>query len=287
MFYINHIIVCYGGRLDYYHGAKYQILRLVSKFFDPSRNTITVLTDRPDLFEHYPVNILELTNSQKLQWSLNGLQHFGIKLKGFEYAMMNVDSEISIISDTDMYWIKNPILAANKVKESGAIMMYQNEGTIYGTRNRSIQRFEEGLKGKVFHVNEESYRLSRTSEMWASNIIALPTQKSYLINDAYHLFSQLEPFVDAHTVEQFAVSETLRLRGIPKISGKRLLGSWSSTGRKLHVAAQLKEFFTEHGENEFDDHFSNWKSIKIKRPFATLIDQKFKKTCDRLAKKLF
>lgn len=273
----QHVLIAYGPRLDYHHGAKYQILSAYSKWLSRPEAEITVVTDNPDLYAGYPCKIITISAKEKTAWTLGGAQHFGIKIGGLSKAMQATTASYSILLDTDMIWIKDPAILSRSIGYS-SFVMYRDEGPIYGSYNKSIQRFSEGLDGKTINISPNKiYALSRQSRMWGSNILGLPSNAWPLIDEALELFTALEPEVNAHTVEQFSISETLRLHNIRKISGKRFLNSWSSTGRKNYVGPVLANFFEKYGENDFDAHIEQWHSIKISRPIQIWFRQKLHK----------
>jgi hypothetical protein len=80
---VEHVIFYDGNEPSYHHGAKYQILSDYERLHGQPNTRIWVVTDKPRLFETYPCRILELDSQRKHAWSLQGLQLFGIKLKGF------------------------------------------------------------------------------------------------------------------------------------------------------------------------------------------------------------
>lgn len=98
-----------------------------------------------------------------------------------------------------------------------------------------------------------------------------------LMDPAFELFRVLSPHVEAHTVEQFALSECLRMSGLKITEGKRYTNNWSSTGKKNYATPILAKFFEKEGENEFEAHLERWKSIKINRPVYELVKQKIDK----------
>lgn len=269
---INHIVIAYGSSLGYQHGAKYQILRLISKFGTANRK-ITVVTDHPKLFDNYPVEILTLDASKKEQWGGGGADHFGIKLKGFAWAASVVDASTHILLDTDMYWISDPVELIAQVN-SGFVVMYQDEGPIMGAKNRSIRRFEEGLKRLQLPWSGGIYTLNHESRMYGSAIICMSRENVELMDPAFELFRLLSPHVEAHTVEQFALSECLRMSGLKITEGKRYTNNWSSTGKKNYATPILAKFFEKEGENEFEKHLERWDSIRIDRPMLELVKQK-------------
>jgi len=277
---VEHTIVCYGDNLGYHHGAKYQILRAYDNWYSKKDASICVVTDKPEFFESYPCRLLELDPEKLHQWSLGGTQHFGIKLQGILWALRTSPAKCVLALDTDMYWIKDPSRVADKVTDS-SIAMYRNEGHVYKTNNLSIKRFEEGLKDKSFDTSCGQYSLSHHSQMWASNILGLNQSHSELLEYSFELFSTLEPHVEAHTVEQYSIAEAARILHFEKYQAHRYLSNWSSTGRKNYVTPVLDEFFHRYGENNFNEHLLNWRSIKIKRPIIKFINQKLNKTLRR------
>jgi hypothetical protein len=272
---INHIVIAYGSSLGYQHGAKYQILRLISRFGIANRK-ITVVTDLPRLFDNYPVEVLHLDASKKEQWGGGGADHFGIKLKGFAWAASLVDAVAHVLLDTDMYWTSDPVKLIEPVN-AGLVIMYQDEGPIMGARNRSIRRFEEGLTQLQLPWSGGIYTLNRESRMYGSAIIAMGRENVEIMDHAFELFRVLSPHVEAHTVEQFALSECLRMSGLKITEGKRYTNNWSSTGKKNYATPVLAEFFDKEGENEFEAHLERWESIKINRPMLELVKQKVNK----------
>lgn len=276
---IEHIIVAYGYRSGYYHGAKYQILKAWRSWYSRENVSICVVTDLPDVFENYPVRILSMTKDQKQVWSLNGTQHFGIKLKGIEWACRTSQADLVCALDTDSYWKKDPCKLLLKL-DSSSVAMFSDEGLIKGSRNKSIQQFNKGLEGKLFELSDGShYRLHTSSRMLNSSIIAMTRRNQRFLTEAWELFKTLEPMVNAHTVEQFSLAETFRTNAMTILFGNKLgvVGNWSSTGRKDHVTPLLDRFFSEYGENDFEKHLKMFSEIKLRRPLATIVKQKISK----------
>ena len=273
---LQHVLVCYGNKLGYYHGAKYQILKNFQWF---KHNAICVVTERPDLFEGYPVRVIELNDHQLEEWSLRGIDHFGIKLQGLRLAIDSCppDTQRSLLLDTDMFWSRDPSLLATDIS-SNSIVLYQNEGKIIGSKNISIQRYQQALFDReVTYQTGKPYNLDFDSEMWGSATIGIHHENSQLLVDAFSLFEKISPIVDAHTVEQFALSEVSRIGGYCRKSAKKYIKDWSSIGRKDYATPILDEYFKNLGENDFAKHLATFRRIKIQRPFLTLIQQKYER----------
>ena len=232
-----------------------------------------MVTDRPRLFDNYPVEVLHLDASKKLQWGGGGADHFGIKLKGFAWATSLVDADAHVLLDTDMYWTSDPIELTAPLR-ADLVVMYKDEGLVKGSKNRSIRRFEEGLTQLQLPWSGGIYALERDSRMYGSAIIGMSRKNVGLMDHAFELFRVLSPHVEAHTVEQFALSECIRMQGLRISEGKRYTNNWSSTGKKTYATPILAEFFEKEGESEFETHLEKWETIKINRPMLELVKQK-------------
>ena len=279
---LQHVLICYGDSLGYYHGAKYQIL---ANFHWYKYNAICIVTERPELFSGYPVRVIGLNKHQLEEWSLKGTDHFGIKLQGLKLAIDSSppSAQRSLLLDTDMYWNRDPSTLTTEISPS-SVVLYQNEGKIISSKNVSIQRYHQALLDReVMYQQGKRYSLDFDSEMWGSATIGIHHKSRHLLADAFSLFEKLSPMVDAHTVEQFALSEVARIGGYSRKNAKTYIEDWSSIGRKNHVTPILQKYFKSHGEHDFAGHLATFKQIKPRRPLSTLIQQKF----DRWKKKQF
>ena len=268
----QHVLICYGGKLGYYHGAKYQIIRNFTWY---RQSRICVVTDKPELFDNYPVRIIPLNETEMRRWSLGGANHFGIKIIGLFEAIETADSVIqkSILLDTDMFWKSDPIKIADKINES-TIVFYEDEGPVFGSTNKSIQHYDRALSKKSINYGIGRYELTSHSHMWRSSLIGIHHSRKQLLTDAFELFKALNPLVSAHTIEQFALGEIARLQKLKIEHAKKLLNDWSSIGRKNYATPVLEEFFIQNGETDFFRHLAKFQTIKISRPLTTLLKQK-------------
>ena len=269
---MQHVIVCYGPELGYYHGAKLQILKCFAWY---SRSHICVVTERPELFDGYPCRIIALTPKLIKKWSLDRTDHFGIKIQGLLSAIETASSEIqaSLLLDTDMFWTKDPLLVSSYLTTNTAAL-YQNEGPIYNSRNKSIQQFQMALENTPIPIRHEPYLLSKYSQMWGSALIGIHHKNRSLLLDAFELFKKISPRVAAHTCEQFALAETLRLNNKKILAAKPFTANWSSTGRKNFVTPLLAAYFGKYGEKNFQLHLSTFHEIRLIRPLSVLFKQK-------------
>lgn len=73
-----------------------------------------------------------------------------------------------------------------------------------------------GLTDKIFPLGDQTYQISESSQMWGSAVIGLTSRNSRKLAEAFELFEILDSHVEAHTVEQFALAEVIRLDGLKK-----------------------------------------------------------------------
>lgn len=270
---IEYLVVAYGEQLGYCHGAKYQILRCWERWYSKPTSCVTVATDRPKLFDGYPVNVVEISDSDIARWTSKGCLHFGVKLQALAAALLAKRARKLLLLDCDMFWVRNPIKLVNRIDRTN-VLMYKDEGYVLGASNRSIQQFELGLAGVSISTGLGAYNLSRFSRMRGSACVGFCQHHDKLITVAIELFEKMSPMVKAHTVEQFALSETLRMSNISVHYANNYIQGWSTTGRKNYVTPVLADFFKLHGECDFKTHLREWSSINLKRPFSVLLKQK-------------
>lgn len=271
---IEHLLVAYGDQLGYHHGAKLQILKCWDKWYSRAESCVCVVTDKPELFESYPVRVLALDESRIKNWSLDNRQHFGIKMKAVQWALNTSPASKILLLDTDMYWRKDPAKLTSLIDDT-TMIMFKDEGYVERSSNKSIQQFERALREKRVQWGQDYYQLSPNSKMFGSAVLGLSTKHSPLLDQAFSLFETLEPRIEAHTVEQFALAEIFRINGMTISLAHSSVKHWSSIGRKEYVTPILKTFFSTHGETDFETHLIEAKHVRISRPIAVVVKQKF------------
>lgn len=277
----EHVIVAYGTEAGYHHGAKYQILRAWDRIYSRPDRSVCVVTDKPDLFDGYPIRIVAISAEEKRDWSFNGLQHFGIKTQGFRKAIETGSANKFLLLDTDAYWRRDPQGLFNKLDKKN-VVMFEDEGYVFGSRNSSIQRFEIGLRDRIIPLQGRHYRIRKNSKMMNSRIIGIEKSQISILERSFELFAKIEPLVDAHTVEQFTLGEICRIENITITLGKRYTGDWSSIGKKDYATPLLADFFAEYGMQPFEKQLKFVQEVKIERPLNVFLRQKtqrlFRKT---------
>jgi len=270
---VRFVVVCYGSNLGYAHGAKYQILRAFHDRFFNLDSKISVVTDQPQLFSGYPVDVLTIDESTKERWSFGNQYHFGIKNRALAAVMDSTEESVFLQLDTDTFWTGSPMRLTERINPQSAVLKF-NEGPIIDSRNRSIHRFHEALLGRTLNFGDRTYQLDSSAQMWNSGIIGLHRESRSVLDDAYEFMRVIHSEVKAHTVEQFVLGEVLRLDSFTIETGRRSLGDWSSIGRKDYFTPKLATFFKNLGENDFVSHLSNVHELSPRRPLSVFLKQK-------------
>jgi len=272
---IQFVLIAYGESQSYVESAKYQILRSWSWY---KHHSVCVVTDKPDLFLKFPVRVLALNSNQRKLWSvpsLVGADHFGIKIKALRWAIESSPCSRNLLLDVDMRWIRDPSMLRDLISRRSAIM-YQDEGLIFNSKNQSNRRFEEALRGSKHQITSDGYAISQHSRMQGSAVIGLHREHLTILDESYDLFTALNPIVPAHTVEQFALSEALRLSKIHVFFAKKYTTHWSTSGKKMYADLVLSKFFANYCDKDFDQLVKLACGVRIDRPVRVLLKQKAK-----------
>jgi hypothetical protein len=268
------LYIVYGENQAYYNEAKFSILTLKNWIVDDEQVEIVILTERPDEFREYKARVISLTKDQTSIWSLRNKYHFRIKNRGMAFVMdtLNLKHDEKIIFlDTDTYFHKSPLDLFNLITSNQALM-YLNEGHIY-SKNRFLP-YIENLEGLKIKVNNEVYQLSRKSVLWGSLMIGLKANMRMSLEWADQLMLELLNIVPVHTIEEFALSESL-LKDFSIVEGKKYVSLYSTSRKKKYARNIISNFFYESSSLSINQQILLAQKVKLKRSFYTILKQRF------------
>lgn len=227
--------IAYGDNELYHRGALISALKLLH--FCP-RAKIVVATDKPGIFDGYPIETLALTAEQKDQMSFGGRYDFGIKAACMIELLKR--GERLLLMDTDMYPVGDISLGFERITPTHSLM-WRREG-----RKRPYLE----LAGKSIRIGD--YTLTGRETMWASGIVGVHRANLGALGDAYAALKSVVEAVSAQTPEQFCIGVALSRNG--RKIGKHGLPIWdySTGGRKLVARQRIEEFFRAHGDLPLD-----------------------------------
>jgi len=268
------LYIVYGENQGYYDGAKFSFLTFMNWVDSDSKIEIVILTEKPDEFDNYPVQSILLSKKQKNEWSLNGKYHFRIKNRGLAHIInfLKLDEEDKILFlDTDTYFMKSPLPLFDLIQPNQALF-YLNEGLIYKRKRFSI--YVDSLEGKVIEIENVNYKLSKKSAMWGSLMIGIMPNMYPSLQWADKLLLKFIDIVPAHTIEPFALSESLLLK-YKIVEGKKLVNLYSTSRKKEYAVKILSQFFKNYSSILINNQIILAQKVQLKRSLFTIIKQRF------------
>lgn len=220
--------IAFGKDELYARGALFSALRLLH--YTPGAR-ISVLTDRPGVFDGYPIEAIELTAKEMTEMSFGDRYLFGIKAAGIIELLRRCDR--LFFMDTDIYPVGNVSRCFGKISASHSIMR-KCEGTPKAAAYQAIA-------DKGFLLGDQ--RLSGREPMWNSGVVGVHNSNLPALAEAYQAIEQMIGVVRAHTSEQFCIGVALSQHG-RSISGHWLpLRNYNTRGRKLFARQRIEAFF--------------------------------------------
>ncbi len=267
------LYIVYGEDQTYYDGAIFSFLTLRNWIIDSNQIEAYVLTEMPEKFSGYPINTLLFSDRQKKEWSLNGKYNFRIKNRGLAFVMDELklkESDRILFFDTDTYFKKSPLPLFELIQPNQAVYCI-NEGLIHNRKRFSV--YVAHLEGKSIDINGQFYELSKDSAMRSSQIIGIMPNMRESLDWADKLIINLFQLVPAHTIEQFALSESL-LRKYRMVEGKNFISLYSTSRKKEYAKNILSNFFKENNLLHIDEQVRLAQNVKIKRSIFIILKQR-------------
>lgn len=267
------LYIVYGDDYGYYDGAKFSFLTFMNWIGKDEKFEFWILTEKPELFSNYPVNLIEMTQEQKKSWSIDHRYHFRIKNRGLAFVMDKLDlgaQDKILFFDTDTYFFKSPLELFDLITPNQALF-YLNEGLIY--KRKRFRVYVEHLKGKKIKIDKKVYELSADSALWGSLMVGIMTNMRNNLEWADKLMLKLFELVPSHTIEPFSLSESL-LMDFQIAEGKNFVSLYSTSRKKDYVKKILSSFFSEFQTLPVDVQISMAQKVKLKRPFYIVLKQR-------------
>ena len=270
------LYIVYGEDQTYYDGAIFSFLTFKNWFLDQSNIELVVLTEKPEKFKGYPFTTLLMSKQQKKEWSLNGAYHFRIKNRGLAFVMDELKLkgfDKILFLDTDTYFHKSPLQLFDLI-QSNQSLFYLNEGLIYN-RKRFLT-YVKNLEGIKIEIDGEIYELSKKSALWGSLMVGIGCNMRSSLDWADKLMLKFFDLVPSHTIEPFALSESL-LRKYKMVEGKKFVSLYSTSRKKEYAKNILSNFFLENKFSPIDKQVRLAQNVQIKRPILIIFKQRFQR----------
>jgi len=267
--------VVYGKNEDYFLSAKFSILSVLANNTDELK--IIVLTDNENYFEGLPITTIALHQDEKNKWSLNDRYHFRIKNRGLKKIInfLSLKPEDKIIAfDTDTYF-NAPIKPLYDLITKSSSVMFRNEGRI--RKNIRFKTYHNVLSGRNFQTPlGKNYTLSDEAEMWGALLCGIQVNNVSILDEADDIMLLLLNHVASHTIEQFALAETIKAHHQIH-EGKAHVLNYSSSGKKRHAIKIIRSFFASSKQYSYEELAQRTKDINLKRNFFQLIRSRYER----------
>jgi heptosyltransferase III len=267
------LYIVYGEDQTYYDGAIFSFLTFRNWIIDSDQIEVVVLTEKPEKFAGYPINVITMSSVQKNEWSLSGAYHFRIKNRGLAFVMNKLklkEFDKILFFDTDTYFHKSPLPLFDLIQSNQALF-YLNEGLIY--YRKRFFTYVENLEGRKIEIDGEFYELSKKSTLWGSLMIGITANMHPSLDWADKLMLKFFDIVPSHTIEPFALSESL-LRKYTIVEGKNFVSLYSTSRKKEYARKILSNFFKENKLLHIDEQVRLAQNVKIKRPLSIILKQR-------------
>ena len=224
---LNYLYLDYGGRARYRRELKYSLISLRAEL--PSDARIVIYTDAPAVYSNWPVTAVDIAD-RIAPWSGGGLYHHRIKPAAVADALDRFGAPVLFLDSDSIIRPGFHAEAAEKMK--AAVVMNRIEKT---------NPFPPlaGFRTRLPHLGAYHYDKAK-SWMVNSGLIGMRPEHRPLLDDTLAMIDAL--IGRAHkfpTVEQFALSEVLRLSGTPvaEIHGT-FLHYWQGR-RRVYMANRI------------------------------------------------
>ena len=268
------LYIVYGEDQTYYDGAIFSLMTFMNWTKDINQIETVVLTEKPEKFLDYPVKTLFMSEKQKHEWSLNGAYHFRIKNRGLAYVMDNLklkELDKILFFDTDTYFHKSPLPLFDLIQPNQALF-YLNEGLVY--KRKRFDVYVKSLEGQSIEIEGQNYLLSKQSALWGSLMVGIMPNMRPSLEWADLLMQKFYEIVPSHTIEPFALSESL-LKNYKLVEGKNYVSLYSTSRKKDYVKNILSIFFKKNKFLSIEEQVYLAQKIKIKRPLFVILKQRF------------
>ena len=179
--------------------------------------------------------------------------------------------------DADTYFHKSPLPLFDLIQPNQALF-YLNEGLIYKRKRFNV--YVKHLEGKRIEIDGEFYELSKKSALWGSLMVGIMANMRPSLDWADKLMLKFFDLVPSHTIEPFALSESL-LRKHRIVEGKFFVSLYSTSRKKKYARNILSIFFKKNKLLHLNEKIQLAQNVRIKRPLYVILKQRLQRLFKR------
>ena len=226
---LTYLYLDYGGRPKYRQELKYSLISLRADLAQTEGAGIAVYSDAPQVYRNWPVTAVDMAD--KVQpWSGGGLYHHRIKPEVVRDALSRFAGPVCFL-DSDSI-IRPGFHAEMTAKLADSVVMNAFE-------KKNPFPPLSGFRCRLPHLGDYRYDVG-SSIMYNSGLIGLRREHAPLLDDTLAMIDALIGRAKKFPqIEQFALSEVLRLNHVPIAEvNKSFLHYWQGR-RRIYMAGQI------------------------------------------------
>ena len=231
---LNYLYLDYGALPKYRQELKYSLISLKAEL-DPLAARIVIYTDAPEIYRNWPVTAVDIAG-KLAAWSGGGLYYHRIKPASVLDALRRFEQPVVLI-DADS------IIKPGFHAEVAAKMPGPKNSVVVMNRFEKRNPFPPlaGFRTVLPHLGAYRYDVEK-SWMYNSGLIGVGVGHAPLLEDTL-------AFIDAligrarkfPTLEQFALSEVVRLNQIPVAEVRDTFVHYWQGRRRIYMAGQIEK----------------------------------------------
>ena len=235
---LNCLYLDYGGQAKYRAELKYSLISLRADL-GPAKGRILVATDAPEIYRAWPVTVMDIA-ARIPAWSAGGLYPHRIK-PALVRAVLEERGEPVLFLDSDSI-VRPGFHAEVEAKMADAVVMNRFE------KPNPLPPLK-GFRTQLPHLGAYRYDVAH-SWMYNSGLIGMKPEHLPLLDDSLAMIDALIGRAKKFpTIEQFALSEVLRLSQTPIAEIRDSFLHYWQGRRRIYMANQIAKALSP----EWDD----------------------------------
>lgn len=230
------LYLVYGDKQAYRHEAKFSILTALKHARPSTLPTIRILTDRPEDYLGWPVETIALSPQLLQQWQ--GDHGYVHRRKACAIAAGLTLAEKTLFVDTDTLFLDDPDLLFKQIQPGHYLMDSFEYDWDYVCERKDYLKLGKCL---------QAHGVSRDNgfKLYNSGLCGVTDSDASLLAEAVERIDEwTADGFDIHTIEQIAISFTLRDKPIGETNSQVL--HYFAEKRFFH--AMQAHFFAQYGE---------------------------------------
>ena len=225
---LNYLYLDYGGRPQYRAELKYSLISLKAGL-NPARARIVVASDAPGIYRNWPVTVMDIAPRLR-EWSGGGLYYHRIK-PALVRAALERFGEAVLFLDSDSI-VRPGFHAEVQDKMAAAVVMNRFE------KHNPFPPLK-GFRTSLPHLGAYRYDVAH-SWMFNSGLIGMTPPHLPLLDDTLAMIDALIGRAKKFpAIEQFALSEVLRLSQIPVAEIQESFLHYWQGRRRIYMANRI------------------------------------------------